>query len=50
MQPYPRAYALYEVSVRQARCLPPAYFRFQLTMDTLDLEYAIPIIGARSGL
>ena len=25
---YTRAYALYEVSVRQTRCLPPASFRF----------------------
>ena len=49
-QPYPRAYALYEVSVRQTRCLPPASFRFHLTMDTLALGYAIPAIRARSGL
>ena len=27
-QPYPRSYALYEVSVRQTRCLLPASFRF----------------------
>ena len=49
-QHYPRAYALYEVAVRQTRCLPPAYFRFHLTMDTLALRYAIPAIKARSGL
>ena len=27
--------AFYEVSVRQCECLPPAFFRFHLTMDTL---------------
>ena len=35
MQSHPQSYALYEVSVRQTRCLPPASFRFQLAMDTL---------------
>ena len=47
---YPRAYALYEVSVRQTRCLPQASFRFHLTMDTFALGYAIPAIRVRSGL
>ena len=37
--------ALYQVSVRQARCLPPASFRFHLTMDTLALGYTFPAIG-----
>ena len=46
----PTGIALYEVSVRQTRCLPPASFRFHLTMDTLALGYAIPAIRARSGL
>ena len=27
------------------RCLPPASFRFQLTMDTLALGYTLPAIG-----
>ena len=37
--------ALYQVSVRQARCLPPASFRFQLTVDTLAFGYTLPAIG-----
>ena len=49
-QPYPRSNALYEVSVRQARCLPPTSFRFHLAMDTLVLGYVIPAIRAHSGL
>ncbi len=36
----------YEVSVRQVRRLPPASFRFHLTMDTLALGYVIPAIRA----
>ena len=32
------------------RCLPPASFRFHLTMDTLAFDYAIPAIRACSGL
>ena len=42
--------ALYAVSVRQARLLPPASFRFHLTMDTLALGYMLPVIRAHSGL
>ncbi|EDV00136.1 hypothetical protein BACCOP_00003 [Phocaeicola coprocola DSM 17136] len=43
-------YALYEVSVRQTRCLPPASFRFHLTMDTLAIGCMIPAIRAHWGL
>ncbi|OUP26301.1 hypothetical protein B5F25_20610 [Bacteroides sp. An19] len=49
-QPCPRSHALYEVSVRQTRCLPPASFRFHLTMDTLAFSYMIPAIRAHWGL
>ena len=37
--------ALYAISVRQARVLPPSFFRFHLTMDTLDLGYILPTAG-----
>ena len=37
--------ALYMVSVRQARVLPPSFFRFRLTTDTLDLGYILPTAG-----
>ena len=37
--------ALYMVSVRQARVLPPSFFRFCLTADTLDLGYILPTAG-----
>ncbi|MCI5707335.1 MAG: hypothetical protein MR298_08450, partial [Odoribacter sp.] len=50
LQPYPRFYALYEVSVRQTRCLPQASFRFHLTMDTLAFGCMIPAIRAHWGL
>lgn len=46
LHPYPQSYALYEVSVRWVRCLPPVSLRFQLTMDTLAFGYAIPTIRA----
>ena len=46
MQSHPQSYALYEVSVRQTRCLPPASFRFQLAMDTLAFGCMIPAIRA----
>ncbi len=49
-QPYPQSYTLYEVSVRQARCLPPDSFRFHLTMDTLALGYVLAAIRPHSGL
>ena len=41
----PSSVALYMVSVRQARVLPPSFFRFHLTMDTLDLGYILPTAG-----
>ena len=41
---------LYEVPVRQAKCLPPASFRFHLTMETLALGCVSPAIKAHSGL
>ena len=37
--------ALYQVPVRQARCLPQASFRFQPTMDTLAIGYTLPVLG-----
>ena len=37
--------ALYMISVRQARVLPPSFFRFCLTTDTLDLGYILPTAG-----
>ncbi|EFI38303.1 hypothetical protein HMPREF9010_04704 [Bacteroides sp. 3_1_23] len=49
-QPYPRSYALYEVSVRQTRYLPPASFRFQLARDTIAIGCMIPAIRAHWGL
>jgi len=42
--------SLYEVSVCWVRYLPPASFRFHLTMNTLALGYVIPAIRACSGL
>jgi hypothetical protein len=33
------------VSIRQARSLPPASFRFRLTMDTLALSYVLGTIN-----
>ncbi len=49
-QPYPLLSVLYVIPVRQARCLPPASFRFRLATDTLALGYVIPAIRAHSGL
>ena len=37
--------AFYMVSVRQAKVLPPSFFRFRLTTDTLDLGYILPAAG-----
>ena len=37
--------ALYAISVRQARVLPPSFFRFCLATDTLDLGYILPTAG-----
>jgi len=33
------------VSVRQARVLPPSFFRSRLTADTLDLGCILPTAG-----
>ena len=41
----PSSKALYMISVRQARVLPPSFFRFCLTTDTLDLGYILPTAG-----
>ena len=41
----PSSVALYMVSFRQTRVLPPSFFRFHLTMDTLDLGYILPTAG-----
>ncbi|NBH99361.1 hypothetical protein D7Y41_29330 [Anaerotruncus sp. 1XD22-93] len=38
------------ISVRQTRALPPAFFRFHLTMDTLALGYTLPTTRACYGL
>lgn len=37
--------ALYAISIRQARDLPPPFFRFCLTADTLGLSYILPAAG-----
>ena len=37
--------ALYAISIRQARDLPPPFFRFCLTTDTLGLGYILPAAG-----
>ena len=49
LPPYPRPKALYVVPVRQARCLPPASFRFYLAIDTLASGWTLPAIRARWG-
>ncbi|ERL12650.1 hypothetical protein HMPREF1248_1482 [Coriobacteriaceae bacterium BV3Ac1] len=33
------------IPVRQAKGLPPAFFRFHLTVSTLALGYALPLPG-----
>jgi len=38
------------ISVRQTRALPPAFFRFHLTMDTLALGYTLPTTRVCYGL
>jgi len=38
------------ISVRQTRSLPPASFRFLLTVDTLALGYVLGTIYPHSGL
>ena len=37
LQTHPLALALYQISVRQVRLLPPASFRFHIAMDTLAI-------------
>lgn len=37
--------ALYAISIRQASDLPPPFFRFCLTTDTLGLGYILPAAG-----
>ena len=39
------AFSLYAISVRQARDLPPASFRFPVARDTLALGYTFPTAG-----
>ena len=41
----PSSAALYMISVRQARVLPPSFFRFCLATDTLDLGCILPTAG-----
>ena len=41
----PSLMALYAISIRQARDLPPPFFRFCLTTDTLGLSYILPAAG-----
>ena len=41
----PSPAALYMISVRQARVLPPSFFRSRLTTNTLDLGYILPTAG-----
>ena len=39
------SYTTFMISVRQVKVLPPASFRFHLTMDTLALGYILPAAG-----
>jgi len=50
LQPYPAYVRLYVVSIRQTGSLPPASFRFHLTVDTLALGYVLGTINPHSGL
>ena len=45
-----QAYALYAVRVPQTGALPPASFRFHLTVDTLVLGLTVGTINPRIGL
>ena len=42
LQPRPLCPALYAISVRRLGTLPPASFRFHLTMDTLAVRLTLP--------
>ena len=46
LQHYPCLPALYQVLVHRANRLPPASFRFHLTMDTLAFGCSLPTIWA----
>ena len=50
LQHYPCLPALYQVLVHRANRLPPASFRFHLTMDTLAFGSSLPTIWAVWGL
>ena len=50
LQHYPCLPALYQVLVHRANRLPPASFRFHLTMDTLAFGCSLPTIWAVWGL
>ena len=50
LQHYPCLPALYQVLVHRASRLPPASFRFHLTMDTLAFGCNLPTIRAVWGL
>ena len=50
MQHYPCLPAFYQVLVHRANRLPPASFRFHLTMDTLAFGCNLPTIRAVWGL
>ena len=50
LQHYPCLPALYQVLVHRANRLPPASFRFHLTMDTLAFGCNLPTIRAVWGL
>ena len=41
---------MYVISVRRARILPSASFRFHLTVDTLAAQLTVPVIRVRRGL
>ena len=45
LQHYPCLTAFYQVLVHRANRLPPASFRFHLTMDTLALAVTFPLSG-----
>ena len=50
VQHYPCLPAFYQVLVHRANRLPPASFRFHLTMDTLAFDCNLPTIRAVWGL
>ena len=50
LQHYPCLPAFYQVLVHRANLLPPAFFRFRLTADTLAFGCNLPTIRAVWGL